>query len=98
MSAFFSVSSCINPETQMVSAVRSHSSSVKTEATQIENVYTDDSHEQSTATQKSRMDQQMSTALHGMPSSVTKQEPAVVDNQCVILNYYYVIKEATSSS
>lgn len=84
----------------MVSAVRSHSSSVKTEATRIENVYTDDSHEQSTATQKSRMDQQMSTALHGMPSSVTKREifvycieiflqlqPVVVDDQCIVLNY-----------
>jgi len=62
----FSVSSCsIYPETQMVNAVDSHSSSVRTEVSRIENVYTDDSHEHSTATQKSRMDQQMSTALHG---------------------------------
>ncbi|KAF4113004.1 KN motif and ankyrin repeat domain-containing protein 1a isoform X2 [Onychostoma macrolepis] len=47
-------------ETQMVS---SHSSSSSTEVTRIENVCIDDAH--GTATQKSRMDQQMSTALHG---------------------------------
>ncbi|XP_067264482.1 KN motif and ankyrin repeat domain-containing protein 1a isoform X1 [Chanodichthys erythropterus] len=57
-------------ETRMVSAVHSHSSSMKTEATQIGNVYTDDSHERSTASQKSRMDQQMSTALHGSHSTL----------------------------
>lgn len=61
------------PETQMVSAVRSHSNSLRAEVTQIENVCIDDAHEHGTATQKSRMDQQMSTALHGMPNSVTKQ-------------------------
>lgn len=58
----------VYPETQMVS---SHTSSSRTEVTRIENVCIDDAH--GTATQKSRMDQQMSTALHGMPNSVTKQ-------------------------
>lgn len=58
----------VYPETQMVS---SHSSSSRTEVTRIKNVCIDDAH--GTATQKSRMDQQMTTALHGMPNSVTKQ-------------------------
>ncbi|XP_016331927.1 KN motif and ankyrin repeat domain-containing protein 1-like [Sinocyclocheilus anshuiensis] len=52
-------------ETQMVS---SHSSSSRTEVTRIENVCIDDAH--GTATQKSRMDQQMSTALHGSHSTL----------------------------
>ncbi len=49
--------------------VSSKSSSSRTEVTRIENVCMDDAH--GTAAQKSRMDQQMSTALHGMPNSVT---------------------------
>lgn len=57
-------------ETQMVSAVHSHSSSLRSEVTRIESVCTDDKHEQSTAAQKSRMDQQMSTALHGSHSTL----------------------------
>lgn len=52
-------------ETQMVS---SHSSSSRTGVTRIENVCIDDAH--GTATQKSRMDQQMSTALHGSHSNL----------------------------
>ncbi|XP_051525641.1 KN motif and ankyrin repeat domain-containing protein 1-like [Myxocyprinus asiaticus] len=55
-------------ETQMVSGVSSLSSSMMTEVTHIENVCTEDTHEQSTAAQKSRMDQQMSSALHGSQS------------------------------
>lgn len=58
----------VYPETQRIT---SHLSSLRTEVTRIENVCIDDAH--GTATQKSRMDQQMSTALHGMPNSVTKQ-------------------------
>ncbi|XP_073697239.1 KN motif and ankyrin repeat domain-containing protein 1a isoform X2 [Garra rufa] len=54
-------------ETQMVS---SHSSSSRTEVTQIENVCINNTHEHGTATQKSRMDQQMSTALHGSQSTL----------------------------
>uniref|UniRef100_A0A8C1GM96 KN motif and ankyrin repeat domains 1a n=1 Tax=Cyprinus carpio TaxID=7962 RepID=A0A8C1GM96_CYPCA len=57
-------------ETQMVSAVRSHSNSLRAEVTQIENVCIDDAHEHGTATQKSRMDQQMSTALHGSQNTL----------------------------
>lgn len=57
-------------ETQMVSAVHSHLSSLRSEVTRIESVCTDDKHEQSTAAQKSRMDQQMSTALHGSHSTL----------------------------
>ncbi|TRY89573.1 hypothetical protein DNTS_025291 [Danionella cerebrum] len=54
-------------EVQMVSGV--HSSSVRTEIMQMEDVCTD-MYEQSAATQKSRMDQQMSTALHGSHSTL----------------------------
>ncbi|KAI7813316.1 KN motif and ankyrin repeat domain-containing protein 1a [Triplophysa rosa] len=54
-------------ETQKVSEVSSHLSSVKTEVTRIESACTEDT--LSTA-QKSRMDQQMSTALHGSQSTL----------------------------
>ncbi|KAL1274804.1 hypothetical protein QQF64_027618, partial [Cirrhinus molitorella] len=54
-------------ETMMV---RSHSSSSRTDVTQIENVCINNAHEHGTATQKSRMDQQMSTALHGSQSTL----------------------------
>ncbi|XP_056601728.1 KN motif and ankyrin repeat domain-containing protein 1a isoform X2 [Triplophysa dalaica] len=54
-------------ETQQVSDVSSHLSSVKTEVTRIQSVCTEDT--LSTA-QKSRMDQQMSTALHGSQSTL----------------------------
>ncbi|XP_052448179.1 KN motif and ankyrin repeat domain-containing protein 1 isoform X1 [Carassius gibelio] len=58
-------------ETQMVGAVRSHSNSLSwAEVTQIENVCINDAHEHGTATQKSRMDQQMSTALHGSQNTL----------------------------
>ncbi|XP_016357064.1 KN motif and ankyrin repeat domain-containing protein 1-like isoform X2 [Sinocyclocheilus anshuiensis] len=57
-------------ETQMVSAVRSHSNSLRAEVAPIENVCIDNAHEHGTATQKSRMDQQMSTALHGSQSTL----------------------------
>uniref|UniRef100_A0A8C1E8F2 KN motif and ankyrin repeat domains 1a n=1 Tax=Cyprinus carpio carpio TaxID=630221 RepID=A0A8C1E8F2_CYPCA len=52
-------------ETQRIT---SHLSSLRTEVTRIENVCIDDAH--GTATQKSRMDQQMSTALHGSHSTL----------------------------
>nr|XP_055056074.1 KN motif and ankyrin repeat domain-containing protein 1a isoform X1 [Misgurnus anguillicaudatus]XP_055056075.1 KN motif and ankyrin repeat domain-containing protein 1a isoform X1 [Misgurnus anguillicaudatus] len=55
-------------ETQKFSEVSSHLSSVKTETTRIQSACTEDS--QSTAAQKSRMDQQMSTALHGNQSTL----------------------------
>lgn len=65
------VMSPVLPETQKFSEVSSHLRSVKTETTRIQSVCTEDS--QSTAAQKSRMNQQMSTALHGMSNSVIKQ-------------------------
>ncbi|KAA0717375.1 KN motif and ankyrin repeat domain-containing protein 1 [Triplophysa tibetana] len=54
-------------ETQRASEVSSHLSSVKTEVTRIQSVCTEDA--RSTA-RKSRMDQQMSTALHGSQSTL----------------------------
>ncbi|XP_051543770.1 KN motif and ankyrin repeat domain-containing protein 1-like isoform X2 [Myxocyprinus asiaticus] len=57
-------------EAKMVSGASFHSSSMRTEVTQIESVCTEDTHEQSTAAQKSRMDQQMSTALHGSQNTL----------------------------